>query len=601
MRTIYGLIRSFNSKRFWAPLGATAVLATATVAWAVTPTSVFEIDGDVTNGNSGPAFDDWNLLNGNCLLPGGGSGSAGGSNTRTCIASEDPPRIFTQGGSKDPNDVSQWHWKAADTVPDKDTITHGYAASYTATIGASVIADKVVVIGGDRFAVNGDANIGAWFFQQNISLNSDGTFSGVHVNHDVFLVSAFVNGGGTAVLTAYEWDSSCLKGLKNPSPGQCAETNLRLLGSSDTSAITNSSPISDEAWSYLAKFGGGTNTIPVGGFFEGGADLTALFAASGAGDVPCFSSFMLETRSSQEPSAVLKDFVLGGFPECHLKATKTVQCTSFNANGSFNYTYSGTVINDGGGDLFNVNVTDVKGETYSCGSLPKGTSKTFGGSPLSTDCTITTGSNATFTTTNHPASNQATATATTSSSGGTTLTADTGSVLSTDAVDSNGNSLCSARPGLAVTKRCVTNFQLGANVVEVRVDYTGEVTNTGNDNLNNVNVTEAASGTPDRASFGPFDLIPGQSICYTNNAATCPPLSVVQGLTTNPPTNSGAASYIPSGANILATLAGRIEFSDTVTATATDAFNQPVPKLGDPPVTATAHCVICPFGACATQ
>src|SRR2546426_5443741 len=204
MRTIYGLIRSFNPKRFLAPLGATAILATATVAWAVTPTSVFELDGDVTNGNHGPAFDDWNLLNGDCSVPGGGSGSAGGSNTRTCIGSENPPKIFTQGGSKDPLDISQWHWKPADTVPDKDTITHAYAASYT----ASPSGDKVVVVGGDRFAVNGDANIGAWFFQQNISLNSNGTFSGVHVDHDVFLVSAFVGGGGTAVLTAYEWDST---------------------------------------------------------------------------------------------------------------------------------------------------------------------------------------------------------------------------------------------------------------------------------------------------------------------------------------------------------------------------------------------------------
>src|SRR5207245_7777315 len=120
---------------------------------------------------------DWNTLNGDCTVQGGGSGSAGGSNTRTCIASEDPPRIFTQGGSKDPIDISQWHWKAADTVPDKDTITHGYAASYTATIGASVIADKVVVIGVDSFAVNGEANIGVCFLQRNVSINSNGTFS----------------------------------------------------------------------------------------------------------------------------------------------------------------------------------------------------------------------------------------------------------------------------------------------------------------------------------------------------------------------------------------------------------------------------------------
>jgi len=590
MRTICGLVRYFNSTRFLAPLGATAILATATVAWAVAPTSVFEIDGDVFDDPNTIA--DWNTLNGDCSAPGGGNvGSAGGSNTRTCIASEDPPRIFTQGGSKDPIDISQWHWKAADTVPDKDTITHGYAASYTATPGAAAISsgNKVVVIGGDRFAVNGDANIGAWFFQQNITLNSNGTFSGVHVNHDVFLVSAFVNGGGTAVLTAYEWDSACLKGVKNPAPGQCAETNLRLLGSSDTSAITNSSPISNEGWSYLAKFGGGTSTIPVGGFFEGGADLTALFAASGAGDVPCFSSFMLETRSSQEPSAVLKDFVLGGFPECHISLTKGCQCTAFHPDGSgFDYSFSGTVTNDGGGTVFNVTVTD-QGNTYSCGTLNAGQSKNF-----PADCT---GPANTFSARTFPTTNQASATATTDLSGGTTLTATTNPVTCSA---QNPAGACTPSARLTLDKTCVTALQvLGTNIV-VRVDYTGQVHNRGNVNINSVQVTEDdnADGSVD-ATFSVGTLTPagtaGADKCYTNNAAICPALVPVPGF--NQPPVAGTASYFPSTGTPADP--GRVQFSDTVRATGTDAFNNVVSSH---PVGSgvTANCLICPFGACPT-
>ncbi len=113
MRTICALVRCFNPKRFLAPLGAMAILATATVAWAVQPTLVFELDGNVAD-DPGNTIADWNTLNGDCTVPGGGSGSAGGSNTRTCIGSENPPKIFTQGGSKDPLDISQWHWKPAD-------------------------------------------------------------------------------------------------------------------------------------------------------------------------------------------------------------------------------------------------------------------------------------------------------------------------------------------------------------------------------------------------------------------------------------------------------------------------------------------------------
>jgi len=586
--TICWLNRCFNPKRFLLVTGA--ILCGATLALAVSPTSVFEIDGNVFDDPSN-SIADWNTLNGDCTVQGGGSGSAGGSNTRTCIASEDPPRIFTQGGSKDPLDISQWHWKAADTVPDKDTITHGYAASYT----ASPSGDKVVVIGGDRFAVNGDANIGAWFFQQNITLNSNGTFSGVHVNHDVFLVSAFVNGGGTAVLTAYEWDSTCLKGVKSPTAGQCAETNLRLLGSTDTSAITNSSPISDETWSYLAKFGGGTNTIPIGGFFEGGADLTTLFAASGAGAVPCFSSFMLETRSSQEPSAVLKDFVLGSFPECHISLTKGCQCTAFHTDGSgFDYSFSGTVTNDGGGTVFNVTVTD-QGKTYSCGTLNGGQSKNF----PSADCT---GPAATFSATTYPSTNQASATATTDPSGGNTLSATTNPVSCSAQVP---NGACTPSPQLTLDKTCVTALQvLGTNVV-VRVDYTGQVHNGGNVNINNVQVTEDdnADGTVD-TTFSVGSLTPsgtaGADKCYTRSQndplqPNCPALVAVPAF--NQPPVQGAGSYFPTTGTPVDP--GRVQFSDTVRATGTDAFGNAVASH---PVGSgvTAHCLICPFGACPT-
>src|SRR3989475_912257 len=124
--TIYSLIRCFIPKRFL--LASGVVLCGATLALAVAPTSVFELDGNVADDPSN-TIADWNTLNGDCTVQGGGSGSAGGSNTRTCIGSENPPKIFTQGGSKDPLDISQWHWKPADTVPDKDTITHAYAAS----------------------------------------------------------------------------------------------------------------------------------------------------------------------------------------------------------------------------------------------------------------------------------------------------------------------------------------------------------------------------------------------------------------------------------------------------------------------------------------
>ena len=576
-------------KRFVLVCGG--VLGVVTLAQAIAPGIVFELDGNVFD-TEGNGIDDWNTLNGDCTVPGGGSGSPGGSGARTCIGSENPPRIFTTGGSKDPLDVSSWKWKPADTVPDKDTITHGFAASYTSSAESG--SDLVLVLGGDRFAVNGDANIGAWFFQQNVGLNANGTFSGVHLNHDVFLVSAFVGGGGTAVLTAYEWDNSCAKGVNSPAPGQCAETNLRLLGSNDTFAITNSSPISDESWSYLAKFGGGTSTIPVGGFFEGGADLTSLFSASGQGSVPCFSSFMLETRSSQTPSAVLKDFVLGTFPQCHISVTKACQCTAFHADGSgYDYQFNGTVINDGGGTLFNVQVTD-QGNVYSCGQVNAGITKNW-----PADCT---GPANTFTATTYPTTNQATASGSTASSGGTTVTATTNPVSCSAQVPPLA---CTPTAQLTLDKTCVTALQvLGTNVV-VRVDYTGQVHNGGNVNINGVAVTEDdnADGTVD-TTFSVGTLTPlgtaGADKCYTRSAGdplqpNCPALVAVPAF--NQPPVQGAGSYFPIAGTPVDP--GRVQFSDTVRATGTDAFGRSVESH---PVGSgvTAHCLICPFGACPT-
>jgi len=597
-------------------LVAVAILFAGVAGAQVAPTSLFQLDGTAAlnsgyppctySGGTAPC-DYWDLLNGN-----GTGGSAGHSSVRTFISGEASTEVFIGGGSKDPIDVTSWKCTSKSS-PDKDTLTNGYAAAYSAPNG-----DLVTIFGADRFSTNGDANIGIWFFQQSVICNpATGAFSNKHTTGDIFVLSAFTVGGTIPTIQVFEWQPACLAAVKNPTPGpvpgSCADSNLEVLFSAGSlcdsggtlstlaaCAITNSGNI-QVSWPYPTAASPTPSTIPAPAFFTGGADITSLLQTP-----VCFTSFLEETRSSQSTTAVLKDFIGGAFPVCHVKINKTVSCDTFNASGSFNYSYTGNVINDGGGPLFNVSVVDVKGQSYSCGSIAAGASKAFGGVPLSTACGITAGSSASFTDTAHPGSNQASVTADTSPNGGSPpVTGDTGAVQSTDAAGGG----CTPAPGLAVAKRCVTNFQISGGQIVVRVDYTGEVSNTGNDNLSNVLVAEAANGSPSSASFGAFSLIPGQAVCYTNGqtvspgppATGCPTLTAVADLTTNPPTNAGAASYTPSGVNILATLAGRIAFSDTVTATGTDAFGNPVPKPGTPPVMATAQCVICPFGECAAQ
>jgi len=571
-----------------------AVLGLVVIAWAATAViTVFELDGNSVD-DGGNAIADWNTLNGTT----GHNGTSGGSNIRSFLNDPDGTTIFFGGGSKDNADIPNWKNKSG-AVPDKDEIENAYAASYSAANG-----DTIVVFGADREAVSGDANIGIWFFQQTVGPNGSGGFTGQHVNHDVFIVSAFTGGGSTPGIKVYEWDNTCLGAdSNNPQVGDCADTNIRVLFSStqtcsssgsghEACAKVNTSNIV-VSWPYTAKTPIGTNTVPAAGFFEGGINLTELFTEIN-GTAPCFASFLVETRSSQSIDAVLKDFVGGSFPQCHISLTKACACTAFHANGSgFDYSFNGTVANDGGGTVFNTTVTD-QGKTYSCGQLNPGQSKNF----PSVDCP---GPAATFSNASFPTTNSAHAVADTSASGGVQVTADA-------QANCNGESpagACTPNPQLTVDKTCVTTLEAKGGYVVVRVDYTGAVHNGGNVNINNVAVTEDDDGNGQVDATYQVGTLPkagdaGADKCYVNNSATpCPTLTPPAAGT--PPAGGAVGSYNPntfSAVNV--TPNGRALFKDTVRATGTTAFG--VPVQSHPAGSGfTAECVICPFGFCSLQ
>ena len=572
----------------------------------VDPITIIEI-GDGNTNPQGTVNCDWDTLNGtktaNSNTPATAcAGDSGTINAYVFLTGDSNEKNFQTGGSKDPQDTSAWKWTNSST-PDKDTLTHGYAISYNAP--ASDGSHKILAFGAERFAVNGDANIGAWFFQQPVAPNSSGSFDGVHTNGDVFAVSAFTNGGGHPQLDVYEWDSSCDRSnYPSPAPvGNCAATNLRLLFSGAGTglcsndpgcATVNGDPITP-SWPYATKFGGGA-TVPVNGFFEGGFDLTAVFPTGTP--LPCFSSFLIDTRSSQSPTAVLKDFLSGNFPECGIDIVKSCNCTAFHADGTgYDYSMAGTVTVKG--FMYNVQVVD-QGRTFACGDFGNGTKK-WGVGAGAGDCTLQGGGSPTFSNAAFPITNQATASGRTASGGGGELISKTTDAVSCAAQVPAG--ACTPNPVLTVDKTCVTTLQVQGTSVVVRVDYTGQVHNGGNVYLNNVQVTDTAAGTPATQTFpasGGFTLTNsgtgGADKCYTNGLATCPTLTVP---TVGQPPVTGAASYLPN--SLVAINPGRAQFSDTVRATATDALlNQPVASH---PVGQgyTAQCLICPNGVCPTN
>jgi hypothetical protein len=327
---ILGPTGSKRRKRFL--LVPFLLVACAAMFWiagaqAVHDAGVFELDGNAVSGNATPAADDWDRVCHQVT----GSDCSTTSNTSGAVAVDWVSElnlnatIFTGGGSKDPQDISSWAWKdGAGGLPDKDNLLHSFAARYTATSGPEAGHD-VLYFGSDRYDNSGDAQQGFWFFQNSVALGSNsvggGTgFTGVHKNNDVLVISDFSNGGTTSTITVYKWDSTCKK-TTGSTAGTCGDANLRILLSSANAncataaagdaacGLVNAADGTVAPWSFTDK--SGKSTYLQGELYEGGIDLTNL----GLGGT-CFASVASETRSSTSTTAVLKDFVLGGFGHC---------------------------------------------------------------------------------------------------------------------------------------------------------------------------------------------------------------------------------------------------------------------------------------------
>ena len=121
---------------------ATALVALFAIAGAqaVHDDGIFQLDGNAQASADPNGFggQDWDQI---CLVA-EGSGCTGPSGTAQARSFQDDgasnATIFTGGGSKDDLDIDGWEWKdQSGGLPDKDNLTHAYAARYTAEIDAS--------------------------------------------------------------------------------------------------------------------------------------------------------------------------------------------------------------------------------------------------------------------------------------------------------------------------------------------------------------------------------------------------------------------------------------------------------------------------------
>ena len=341
----------------------------ATKLFAVNPGSFFELDGDIHDSPAG-GINDWE----NNLCPSIDNSTA---LVNTGVVNDPHPlSIFTQGGSKDKLDINNWAWKDG-SVPDKDDIVNSFAAQYAGP------GTTLLYIGGTRFSNDGSAEIGAWFFQNPVGLTGDGStaapFTGVHKNGDLFVLAEFTIGGTVSTLRVLEWVGSagtCPGGVACPAATEKGGT-LADVTASALSSFGFSNPVDQVIscpgdWPYSPKTGV-DGTIPVNSFFEVGIDLGEL----GLSNV-CFASFLVETRSSHDVDAQLKDFVLHAFAPCACDTAKKVVPAEVCEGGSATYTF--TVSSPDGSAALDVTaVDDVLGNVCMPGA--DGDPCTFQGTP----------------------------------------------------------------------------------------------------------------------------------------------------------------------------------------------------------------------------
>ncbi|MEO2062210.1 MAG: T9SS type A sorting domain-containing protein [Christiangramia sp.] len=309
------------------------------------------MDGNVMNDNGQL---DWQDVYNNSGLP------AGSISTGIQFDVMNPDDIFTGGSTKDHLPISGWFNKFQDaSSSDKTNILQA---------GAILIDGKIYFFG-NRFSNEGATNIGFWFFQDDVNV-LNGTFEGDHQVGDILVVAEISNGGAVGKIAAYEWRGNEANGGTIPS----SEKSLIKIVDEDhpqpnvLAAIVNSVD-QPTPWSYQGKGEPDPNVMPPISFFEGFINIAGLNLTNA-----CFSSFLVETRSSFSINAILEDFIGSNFnvqplvsiddiTDCDTEFPKelTAQVTGGIGPFTFQWKKDGTTL--GGESSSSISVTEAG--TYS--------------------------------------------------------------------------------------------------------------------------------------------------------------------------------------------------------------------------------------------
>ncbi|HET7691325.1 MAG TPA: hypothetical protein VFK41_13155 [Nocardioidaceae bacterium] len=250
-------------------------------------------------------------------------------------ASQPDSSYFTSngGGVKDIAPISKWGCKTQSNPTPKDDLFNAYAMLAEVTGTGARAGHLILYLGSERQQNQGDAFAGFWINQKEITCDLDaGAFLSdadhQRTNGDLLIVADYKSGGDVQQLAAYEWQGNTVSGtppVEVPTTVTDSSNLVELVvqegsnladcdnvtASAQLCATTNDANVTTE---WPPNDGGYPVRTP-GTFVEVGLDLTAIYG-SRSQDVPCFSQLFAETRSSEQPTATLKDFTEDSFDTC---------------------------------------------------------------------------------------------------------------------------------------------------------------------------------------------------------------------------------------------------------------------------------------------
>lgn len=559
-------MNNFRLSRFLATLALSTITCLAAAPSLAVDGGVFELDANALDQSANT--DDWESFFVNPPTA---------HTTRTTgIVSDSSPAVF-RNGSKDIDDISAWRYDLGSSPP-KDDMLHAYAAAYSVDSPTIVIpgasdGDLVVYFGADRVAFNGTASLGFWFFKNPVErsdsqkrfINPVTGQPATHANGDTLVAFEYTNGGAVTTVKVFEWQNGSLvdKGSIGTAPTTTPGVycNTASIGAPADSICGGTNP-----GSIALPWNGNVNA---GQFFEGGINLSRVIG----GDA-CFASFMATSRTSSTATASIKNFIIHSFPVCSVSVTKT--CASPQLLGtSIRYSITGQVLNDGGGALQSLSLTDNPpldaGSLgyFTCDGNGQPTQTSTASSPLAAGASVCY--RATITS------------ATNGPSDTVTVSASTG----TGSVSDNATATCpqlQVNTGMTVSKACDVDIVQQSNQLVLKVNYGGSVCNTSDVALSNVKVCET-HGLIIPAGQTPCTVSPRKEFSIGTMAA---------GACVNYQ-DYGTANYFPANADVGSLTQPEInpvQFKDQVGAVGTPPAILNLPQVSALP--AEAQCGLCP-------